>query len=79
MASHTNNGSARAQPTTLLTIDDAILLFEPGAQHLLDHLATLTGSTCSTAITAPAPPCPTWPNPPPAQRRAFELFNDRSR
>jgi sensor histidine kinase regulating citrate/malate metabolism len=34
VASPTNNGSARPHLTTVLTIDDAILLFEPDAQHL---------------------------------------------
>jgi len=33
MASHTNNGSARGHLATVLTIEDAILLFEPVAQQ----------------------------------------------
>jgi hypothetical protein len=50
MASHTNNGSARPQPTTLLTIDDAILLFEPGAQHLVQRGLEVPGLSGLAAL-----------------------------
>jgi len=33
MASHTNTGPARSELTTVITIDDALILFQPGAQH----------------------------------------------
>ena len=35
MASHTNTRAARPELTTVITIDDALLLFQPGAQQLL--------------------------------------------
>jgi len=34
MASHTNTGSARSELTTVITIDDALILFQPGAQQM---------------------------------------------
>ena len=33
MASHTNTGPARSELTTVITIDDALILFQPGAQQ----------------------------------------------
>jgi hypothetical protein len=33
MASHTNTDPARPEPTTVITIDDALLLFQSGAQQ----------------------------------------------
>jgi hypothetical protein len=42
MASHTNTGPARPELTTVITIDDAMLLFQPGAQQPLALVLSLT-------------------------------------
>ena len=42
MASHTNTGPARSELTTVITIDDALILFQPGAQHPQRALRRIT-------------------------------------
>jgi hypothetical protein len=42
MASHTNTGPARSELTTVITIEDALILFQPGAQHTSSPTGQLT-------------------------------------